>query len=88
MNYQPQAAPVKPCPECGGPRIVTVSFEASLARDGAMGRTHISDCFGVVCIQCGHITWYAQDLQKIRQELEKHPQDFQRAANKFLQQRN
>jgi len=76
----------RPCPECEGTRIVTTTGEADLRRQVYYPSSTYSKLFAVVCIQCGHTTLFADDLKSLRQQLEKHPKDFNNAAQNLLQQ--
>jgi hypothetical protein len=94
MNTDEAEKPVPTlCPQCQGMRIVTAAV-------GALGLPifHQGELLGVgevidhicavVCVQCGHITFFAKSPRKVRQALEVHPQEFQEAALWFSQPQN
>jgi len=66
---QPQLRTIKPCPECGGQRVVAEEEERCATRliqrgryTGPLGkRSNTSGAFAFVCIQCGYISWYATE---------------------------
>jgi len=73
-TYQAGEAFPRPCPECGGTRIVTRVGEADLRRQVVSPPSACCYLFAVVSIDCGQTTLFADDLKALRQQLEKHPQ--------------
>ena len=86
MNTNEAKKPIPmPCPQCQGMRIVTTAVGGlglPLFHQGEMrGVGEIIDHIcAVVCIQCGHISLFAKSPRKVRQALERHPQEFQESA--------
>ena len=85
-TYQAGEAFPRPCPECGGTRIVARVGEADLRRQVVRPPSAFCYLFAVVCLHCGQTTLFADDLKALRQQLEKHPRDFQEAAQSLQQQ--
>ncbi|HEY7122439.1 MAG TPA: hypothetical protein VH540_00690 [Ktedonobacterales bacterium] len=70
MYQQPPPPPIPPCPACGGPRVLTdTSSEVRWGVPSRLGRLFTSGHgFNVlICTNCGHSTFYAQNFQDLRQ---------------------
>ena len=52
--------------------------EMHLMRGGPAISFPVSGLTAVVCTGCGRVTFYAKDLARIREAVQKHPRDFQR----------
>jgi hypothetical protein len=68
-----------PCPDCGGERVsASCSSEMHLMRGGPAIRWPLTDLRAALCTGCGRVALYANDLDKVREAVRKHPRDFQR----------
>lgn len=78
MESHTQPSSFPPCPECGGRRIGTrTGTYVVLIRQGAAFEHPISKFRTLVCTTCGYTNFYADNLQKLNQEVQQHPEDFE-----------
>ncbi|MFI5276915.1 MAG: hypothetical protein ACHQ1E_06565 [Ktedonobacterales bacterium] len=70
-THQITPPPPAPCPECGAGRITAEAVSTvrlirpGTALPGISGP--VSECWALVCPQCGHTTLYAKDPGKLRE---------------------
>jgi predicted nucleic-acid-binding Zn-ribbon protein len=78
MDSHAQPSSFPPCPECGGRRIGTrAGAHVALVRQGETFEHLISGFRALVCTACGYTNFYADNLQKLNQEMKQHPDDFE-----------
>lgn len=78
MNPYAQQPTLPPCPECGGRRVGTrCGQRMMLIRQGETWQHDITSFRALVCITCGYTNLYADNLSKLNQEVENHPEDFE-----------
>jgi predicted nucleic-acid-binding Zn-ribbon protein len=72
---------IKPCPECGGQRIMVESYIVSRRKISVLGKIFLrqskrkqntfqrkyntSDMTTLTCLSCGYTAWYAQNLNNL-----------------------
>ena len=65
MTKPYEEAANRPCPECGGPRVLSKGGYSvdvvPIKRFFNVGTSMMA----VVCKKCGHTTWYAKDTSKL-----------------------
>ncbi|MDG6107125.1 hypothetical protein Daura_32315 [Dactylosporangium aurantiacum] len=69
---------ISPCPDCGGRRVGAPTFaEVTPGRRVRLGtyslRTGVT---ALICLECGRITHYIAELEKLRAQVEQHPEGF------------
>lgn len=76
LHQQPSSFP--PCSACGG-RLIGTRCEPRmiLMRQGATFQHPITGLRALVCTNCGYTNLYADNLNNLNQEVEKHPEDFE-----------
>lgn len=57
------AAGTSPCPECGGPRVTADTYSG--VQIVASGSHQSSELRALVCIACGHTTFYAKEPERM-----------------------
>jgi hypothetical protein len=75
FSHQPS---IPPCPACGGRRVAGKETfylcleNLRLSSDGTpLARTPV-----IVCTNCGQIAVYAESLDKLHEQIQKHPERF------------
>jgi hypothetical protein len=76
MMNPPQQPTIRPCPECGGPRVGARCYGGGLGRGHFTGGSFVTGLKTLVCLRCGHTSFYTEDLAKSVQDVQKHPEDF------------
>lgn len=77
----PSAPRIPPCPDCGGRQVGGLKFASRGAgelalwwRTGLMGEITIVSPY--VCLGCGRVKAYTKDLEKLRREVDAHPERY------------
>lgn len=65
MNETIKQAASKPCPECGGQRVVA-EIKAQYVVNIPTGLFSATSVVPVCCTICGYVTLYAKDPSKVR----------------------
>lgn len=83
MDAFSQQPTLRPCPECGGRRVTGKTAAHLHLRVGLNTGPSSSSQLDtmpfvpvVVCLSCGYISLYAQQLSTLLAEIQKHPDNF------------
>jgi len=77
MNSSPQQPSISPCPACGGQRIGAPAYKAGIGRkQGKYAMLHVSSLKALVCMVCGQVTFYIENMENLKEELRKYPESF------------
>jgi hypothetical protein len=72
---------IPPCPECGGRQVGGAKLASRGAGKLALWRRRaaffeITKVQPFVCVQCGRVGTYVENLAAFRQQLQNHPDEF------------
>lgn len=81
MTTAHPAPQLPPCELCGGPQVgnlgVKSHYHVGIHPHGRqLWSKPLSTLSAVVCLHCGHTKLFADDLAKVRDEAERHPDRF------------
>jgi hypothetical protein len=83
MTDVPEQRPIPPCPDCGGRRVGGLGLTGRGAhymglwprkRHRFTGNEKLAAVEAYVCLACGYVKFYADDLATLRRAAEEHPE--------------